>query len=148
MNKRTRTQKAGLKPAFFVSRGHSFGDNRGMSENSSTPTENEKRVSRWACLPVGVVMAILFIIPIFACRLISNGQLEWGDPDRNQVRIFILQDPDQEGIGFQRTQARGQDGRCIENSVAYWMWAGEAENSSRCECSGETSNPPAGCNVP
>lgn len=115
---------------------------------SNQQSQDDKRVSRWACLPVGVIMAILFVIPILACRLISEGQLQWGDTGSNQVRIFMLQEPDQEGIGFQRTRPRGSEGKCLETSVSYWMWSGEGDNSSRCECSGEVGSLPAGCIVP
>lgn len=116
--------------------------------NNETNPDTEKRISRWACLPVGLIMLVLFILPILGCRLIANGQIEWGNPNGRQVRIFLLQDVDQEGIGIQRSRVRDQAGGCIETAVTYWMWTGEAENRSTCQCSGDPASPPAGCEVP
>lgn len=116
-----------------------------MSENRDG---QEKRVSRWACLPVIIIWIVLFTLPIIGCRLINNGQVQWSVPGGSQVRLFLLQDSDLEGIGVQRTRTRGPGGSCLETSVNYFMWVGESDNSVMCQCAPETTDPPNGCTLP
>lgn len=95
-------------------------------------------MNRWPKRILYLLLLLLWLflisLPYFAFRLASRGQLEAGGPD-NHVRIFLLQGADAEGLGLERTRPQQVESlQCIETSVRYFMWAGEPENVTFCEC--------------
>lgn len=90
-------------------------------------------------------------VPAFFCALVANsGELVWGDEPTNQVRFFLMQERDKEGLGVQWTRPVDENGRCLRTTVRYLMFAGEAENQATCQCAPTTpaAELPAACIVP
>lgn len=112
----------------------------------------QKYVRQWGCIAAVVVWLGLMICPIFVCVLIRNGQIEWGNDPQNQMRLFLVQERGQEGVGFQWTRPANDDASCIYTTVRYpIMFEGEAENSSSCQCIQEVAlqtEIPATCELP
>lgn len=81
--------------------------------------------------------------PAFFCALVLNsGELVWGDDPDDQVRVFLMQERGQEGLGVQWTRPLSSDSSeplCTQTTVRYWMWAGEGENATMCTCAGEAN---------
>ncbi len=108
---------------------------------------DEKRVGRFGCLGGIIFLIIIGSLPIFACRLVTTGVLQLGNENGNFLNIFMLQEPDQEGIGVQWSRSFDDEAICTSNTVRYVMFEGEAENLNYCSCTNEPiSRPlPSGC---
>jgi hypothetical protein len=51
-----------------------------------------------------IVWLLIMLTPTFAALLARNGQLTIGDLAGPHTRLFLLQAPDAEGLGLERTQ--------------------------------------------
>ena len=95
----------------------------------------KKLPRRLGCVAGFFVWLFVMILPILACVLISRGQLTWGGNQQDQIRVFLLQEPDLEGIGYQWTRPANDDATCIRTTVRYpIMFEGVAEDSDSCQC--------------
>ena len=81
----------------------------------------------------------VMLFPTLAVVLARNGQLQMGDSDGRHWRLFLLQEPDFEGLGLERTRSvapplSAPAAVCLQTSVAYWLWAGEGQDARYCQC--------------
>jgi hypothetical protein len=76
----------------------------------------------------------VMILPTVLCVSLADGQMVWGNDPSNQVRVFVMQEVGQEGIGVQWSRPATADGACTDTSVRYFMFAGEADNNNTCSC--------------
>ena len=81
----------------------------------------------------------VMLFPTLAVVLARNGQLQMGDSDGRHWRLFLLQEPDFEGLGLERTRLvapplSAPAAVCLQTSVAYWLWAGEGHDARYCQC--------------
>ena len=99
---------------------------------------------------VFLLWCTIMLLPTVLCVGLADGQMIWGDDPNNQMRLFLMQEAGQEGIGLQWTRPATDDGACIQTSVRYLMIDGEAENNDLCTClSNPTEGPiPAQCQAP
>lgn len=104
------------------------------------PPQQEPTVSYRSCVGAVIVMLILAILPIFACRLLATGKIEFGELPNNYVNIFVLQEPGKEGLGFQWSRTVDDENQCIQTTARYFMFEGEGEDIDFCGCAidGET----------
>jgi hypothetical protein len=110
-----------------------------------------------------ILLFVLFwlavmLVPTLAVVLARNGQLQLGDSDGRHWRLFLLQEPDFEGLGLERARSvapplAAPSAVCLATSVAYWLWAGEGQGALYCQCTDPTTGevvaetPPA-CQAP
>lgn len=88
-------------------------------------------------LRIGIVLVwLVFIsIPFLMFFLAARGELKVGSQPGTEIRVFLLQEVDAEGIGWEWSRPRSFDDRqCTQTSVRYMMWAGEPENVTFCQC--------------
>jgi hypothetical protein len=85
-------------------------------------------------LVVILVWLLLMSFPAFAFLLATRGQLQVGNDEGQHVRVFLLQEPDAEGIGVEQQRLLRDSPGCRQTSVRYFMWAGEGESVSFCQC--------------
>ena len=105
--------------------------------------ESVPRPYTWrSCVVALIVILLIGLIPLFACRLITQGVLQFGNEQERFLNIFMLQDPDQEGIGVQWTRAFDDEAQCTQTTVRYYMFVGEGENLDFCECTQEPVSRP------
>ena len=119
--------------------------------NEQAPSSSKKFALRPLGCLVGIVVWLFFMsLPIFIFMLINQGQLEWGSDPQNQMRIFLLQEVEQEGVGFQWTRPRRAETSCLDTTVYFFMFRGEGENEQNCTCMADLGDrpPPDGCSVP
>lgn len=81
-----------------------------------------------------LIWLLLMSLPFFAFSLAANKQLTVGSDPRSQVRVFLLQERDAEGIGVEWTRPLPGPTPCVRTSVRYFMWAGTPENVTYCQC--------------
>ena len=111
-------------------------------EDSMEIEGDEKRVGRLGCVGAVIFLIIIGIIPIFACRLITNGVLQIGNENGNFLNVFLLQEPEQEGVGIQWSRSFDDEAICTSTSVRYFMFEGEGENLDYCSCTHEPETRP------
>lgn len=87
---------------------------------------------------VGIILFLLlwfFLIslPAFAMLLTVRGQIQLGQED-NRLRVFLLQEQDAEGVGFELARPYRPNDSCDQISLRYIMWVGEPKNVTFCQC--------------
>jgi hypothetical protein len=97
---------------------------------------------RFLYLAIVLLWLLVMSLPTFAFFLAMRGQLQLGSQDGRFVRVFLLQEPDAEGVGVERQRLLREPPGCRQTTVSYWMWVGEAENVSFCQCFDPVSNAP------
>jgi hypothetical protein len=93
---------------------------------------------RWGRrLVYGLIMLVWLVVmisPAFAFVLAARGELQFGSSSGNQVRFFMIQQADADGVAVEWTRPLRQDNRCLLTTVRYWLWQGEGEPVSSCRC--------------
>jgi len=91
-----------------------------------------------------IILAWLLVMafPTFAFLLAMRGQLQFGDDNGRHIRIFLLQDQDAEGVGVEQQRLLREPAGCRQTSVRYFMWSGEGENITFCQCFDPVTNAP------
>ena len=113
-----------------------------MSNSEIEPDQDPRNITWRSCVGALIFLIILGLIPLFGCRLVTQGVLQFGDEEGRFLNIFMLQDPDQEGIGMQWSRAFDDEAVCTRTTVRYYMFVGEGENFDYCECTNEPVSRP------
>lgn len=94
-----------------------------------------------------VIWLAIMLFPFLAAVLAIQGQIEVGGNGRSHVRLFLVQQPEAEGVGITWTRPLRAQSDCRQTSLVYIMWRGEGENVSFCECETPEGDPviPATC---
>lgn len=95
-------------------------------------------MSTWGRRLVYLLLLILWLIvmsfPIGAAVLATSGQLELGnEQSANHLRLFLVQERSQEGVGLEWTRRAALEG-CRQGRLFYLMWEGSGENATYCTC--------------
>lgn len=69
-------------------------------------------------------------LPIVAFTLAEKRELSLGD----DIRLFLVQEPDAEGVGLEWARPSRQQANCTQTSVTYLLWEGQSENTTYCQC--------------
>lgn len=86
-------------------------------------------------LAVTLGLLLVMTMPIFAFVLAARGELTVGNENGSNVRLFMVNSDDAEGIGIQRVRKTSAEGRCFQGSVRYLLWEGQSEGLSADYCS-------------
>lgn len=102
---------------------------------------------------LGLVWLAVMSFPVFAVLLASQQELAIGDPEHRQLRVFLVQEEEADGIGLLWTRpASGAGGTCTQSSLYYLMWRGKGEAARYCRCfderGGVVSNTSGYCTAP
>lgn len=89
---------------------------------------------RLAYLLAIVVWLIFLSIPFLSFALAARNQLQLGTAEGNHIRIFLVQETSAEGIGVEITRLESSTPGCAQSSVRYFMWKGEPQNVTFCQC--------------
>ena len=93
-----------------------------------------------------VAWLFLMCVPALLCgAMMNSGELRWGDDPQNHIRLFLLQESGQEGIGIQWTRPDRNNNTCVRTTVRYLMLTGKAQNSRVCQCATEAGDVPDTC---
>jgi hypothetical protein len=81
-----------------------------------------------------VLLIIWFLIMLFPCMafsLATRTEIEIG----SNVRIFLVSEETDEGVGVEwKRPFSANDQQCEQTAVNYFMWTGEGDNASYCQC--------------
>jgi hypothetical protein len=82
-----------------------------------------------------IIWLMVMSFPFFAVLLATQQELVLGDPERRQLRIFLVQEENADGIGIMWTRpASVAKGACTQSSLHYLMWRGDGEAARFCRC--------------
>jgi hypothetical protein len=95
-------------------------------------------VNRWPrrllyLLAVLIWLAVMSL-PILAFLLATRGQIVAGDQSGSHLRLFLLQEPDEQGIGVEWVRPASAGTGCSRGTVRYFMWEGEGQDTAFCQC--------------
>jgi hypothetical protein len=77
---------------------------------------------------------LLMLFPFTAFILATRGEIQSGSAPGTHVRIFLLQESEEKGVGLEWSRSAKQEERCYRSRVFYFLWEGEAENVTYCQC--------------
>lgn len=89
-----------------------------------------------------LLLWLVFVsFPVVAFFLATQGQIQLGD-SASGLRLFLLQDTDNQGLGLQWTRPyenpsdNQTPSQCSRTSLRYFLWEGESQsqNSDYCQC--------------
>jgi hypothetical protein len=93
---------------------------------------------RVAYLLAILVWLLLISLPLVAFTLAARNQIQLGSVENSHIRLFLIQESNVEGIGVEVARPYAVEPTCTETSVRYFMWAGEPENVTFCQCRDST----------
>jgi hypothetical protein len=100
--------------------------------------QKPKNMNRWpryiGFLVFLLVWLFLISLPAFAFVLATRGQIELGSTKGQQLRIFLVQEEDAEGLGVEWARPLSSQTHCLQTSVRYFLWAGQPQNVTFCQC--------------
>ena len=115
-----------------------------MSEEQSTEVVSPAiPVRRSAIRRAGCIVALIlwFLILLTPCLLIVLATqqeivITTGSAPGQQTRIWLVSEADQRGIVLSTASVRqpSENVLCVQTDVRFFLWAGEAEPTSYCEC--------------
>jgi hypothetical protein len=83
------------------------------------------------------VWLLIMLFPVVAVLLATQNQIEVGREQGRHLRLFLLQEREQQGIGIEWSRPAAPpavDTRCRQTRLIYLMWVGEGDNVSYCQC--------------
>ena len=83
-----------------------------------------------------LIWLLVMSLPVLAFVLAARGELMVGSDQGSNLRLFMVNTDEAEGIGVQRVRkARTQEG-CLQGSVRYLLWEGQNDglNVDYCTC--------------
>ena len=105
---------------------------------------------RGGCLVIFIIWLGLMLLPCFFITLLVEKEIiiSRSDVPEHEYRFFLLEQPDEQGIGISRARiisgGEDEDAVCVVTSVSYYLWEGEGDNSTYCNCyekSGDSWSP-------
>ena len=113
------------------------------SEVSVIAPPRFRTVRRAGCLVLLVFWFALLLSPCFAIVLATQGQItiSQGDLPEQEIRIWLIMEDEQRGIGFSSTAAHplpealgDHSGTCVQTDVHYVLWQGDGQATTYCSC--------------
>lgn len=113
-----------------------------MTEDNQIPTPPEiKRRSplrRIGCTIALVLWFTLLLVPCFLIVMAVQGEIviTQGDLPGQQLRVWLIMEADQRGFGVSSATVYrdGDNNACVQTDTRFWLWEGEADPVSYCEC--------------
>ncbi|MBL8046712.1 MAG: hypothetical protein JNL09_09235 [Anaerolineales bacterium] len=88
-----------------------------------TSPANQNMTPRSCALGCGLWLLVM-LLPLAGLFLAVNGELAWRrGPDNLEVdRLFLINEPRANGLGFEAARLTSADGLCLQTSVSYFLW--------------------------
>jgi hypothetical protein len=103
------------------------------------PTENlvvrlSTPLRRLLYLALVILWLLIMALPFVAFTLAARGQILLGDQAEAHTRLFLLNDEDKQGVGLEWVRSAGDESHCWSGRVLYFLWQGEGQNATFCQC--------------
>lgn len=94
----------------------------------------KKWLRRLIYFTVAVVWLLVMSMPVLAVVLAMQREITIGQGPRQQLRLFLIQERDSEGVSVHWTRPADSGERCAQSNVYYLMWKGHGANTVYCQC--------------
>jgi hypothetical protein len=96
---------------------------------------------RLGYMAIILLWLVTMTFPLIAFILATRTEIELGDSSRSHIRIFMVQDPDLQGVGLETSRRVNANPLCLKTNVAFFLWQGASanQNASFCQCYDEES---------
>ena len=110
----------------------------------------DQPLSRAGCIGGLLVWAVVMSLPIVVFLLALRGEVSWRRGDFSYDRVFLLNEVDAAGLGYERARVirddRPADGPvCVSTRVTYWTIRGKGEPPQSCNCYSATGQSQGAC---
>jgi len=98
---------------------------------------------RGGCLILLICWFTFILSPCLLITLAQQGEIviSQGNLPNQQIRIWLIMEIDQRGIGISNTSQHEVDNAlCLQTDVRFLFWQGEGEPTSYCECYSRSEN--------
>ena len=77
---------------------------------------------------------LVLALPALAFILAARSEIQLGDDPQRSIRIFLVSNNDNGGVGLLRSRPVSDTPFCVQSSVRYLMWSGSGESATSCQC--------------
>ncbi len=89
---------------------------------------------RLAYLLVLTLWLLLLAFPAVAFMLATRDQIEIGSDPARHLRLFLVSEPDAQGVGVERARPVRERAGCSQTTISFLMWEGQSESLVYCQC--------------
>lgn len=94
----------------------------------------KKWLRRSGCLLLILIWLGIASLPLLAVVIARNGQVRLGAQESAHLRIFLVQEEKKNGLGIEWARSQSRENSCWLTYVTYWLWEGQGENVTYCQC--------------
>jgi hypothetical protein len=76
----------------------------------------------------------LMLVPAVAFVLATKNQIQVGSVPAQYVRLFLISEPDAQGIGLESASWADDTEQCVQTAVSFLMWEGQSDAVIHCQC--------------
>jgi hypothetical protein len=108
-----------------------------MATSGTLPTPQRSPLKRPGCILGLILWFVVLLTPCFLIMLAVRGEISvtTGPVPEQRLRVWLIQEPDQSGIGISNVSVQGKDeSLCVQTNVNFVLWRGEAQPTQYCEC--------------
>ena len=77
---------------------------------------------RLAYAAIILVWLVIMCFPMLAFVLAVSGEVRLGDLERGHLRVFMIQEDSNQGLGYQWARKTSDNPICYESTVKYLLW--------------------------
>lgn len=112
----------------------------------------KQTLRRLAYALVLLIWLLIMLFPVVAVVLATQGEIQVGKETDSHIRLFLLQERENEGVGIEWTRRVREPAQCAQSSLIYLLWKGEGDNATYCQCYDEAGaiivSRPGACSAP
>ena len=94
----------------------------------------KKWLRRLSYLLIVLFWLLIVSFPFTAFALAVNGRVQVGRDDGSHLRLFMVQQPDADGVAAEVVRPTLFSRGCRQTTIVYLLWEGEGENARFCQC--------------
>lgn len=107
-----------------------------MTEITQQPRRSPLR--RVGCITALIVWFLILLLPCFLVVLAVQQEItiSTGSAPGQQLRLWLISEPDQRGIALSTASVRETDPNaiCVQTNIQFLLWSGSAEPLVYCDC--------------
>jgi hypothetical protein len=95
-------------------------------------------IRRAGCIVAVVIWFVILLLPCFLIVLAVQQEItiSTGSVPGQQIRLWLISEAEARGLAISTASLHqtADNAACVQTDVRYFLWAGESEPSSYCEC--------------
>ena len=105
----------------------------------SVSASTQQRLKRLGCIGCLIIWFLILLLPCGLIALAVRGEIviSQGEAPEQDLRIWLIMEIGERGIGVSTTSpfpGANNEEICIQTDVSYYLWEGQADPVSYCQC--------------